>query len=91
MRHVMFANARHHALCHDHIRREAFGNVACHNVDASPIVLHGKMLQVLFNGGDRNDAGLQFSSLHAFGEFSPCHVSQKIFGHVRLVLIQSRC
>ena len=61
MPHVMLADPGHQALGDNDLGGEAGGDEFCDMHDAAPVVFHGHVLQVLLDGGGRNDAGLEFA------------------------------
>ena len=73
--HMMFADARHQALCDDHAWSKPRGGSGGQMVHAPPIVLHGEMLQVLLDGGHGNNACLQFAAANALAELTPCQLA----------------
>src|SRR5438046_118008 len=80
MPHVVFADAGHDSLGHQYLRAQSRGDGLGHVARAAPVVLHSQMLQVLLDGGYRDDAGFQFTRLHALAKFAPCVSAQDYFG-----------
>ena len=75
--HVMLADADVHRRRDDHARREPACDFDRNVQHASPIVLHGEMLEVLLGRRDRDDARLELARLHPLAEFAPRVLVQK--------------
>ena len=91
MTHVMLADAAHQPFGHNHLRARALRDRGGDVDGAAPVVLHGQVLEVLLDGGHRDDARLQLASVHALAELAAGMLSQQDLGGARHPFAPGKC
>src|SRR2546425_7441155 len=79
MPHVIFADSRHESFNDERARSQTLSHGDGHVANATPVVFHSQMLEVLLDGGDGNEARLQFTGLHPLPEFAARQLAQQDF------------
>jgi hypothetical protein len=66
----MLADTRHESFSNECMRRKLFRHRACNKAGTAPIVLHGKVLQVLLDRCHWENGELQFTRVHTGTELT---------------------
>ena len=90
MLHVVFADSCHQAFGNQNMGGQTSCRLFGHDIHTAPVMFHGHVFQVLFDGRHGKNTGLEFSALHADPELSPCQFSQTNGGCAYLVHVCGR-
>jgi len=73
---MVFADSSHQAFGNQNMGGQTGCRLFRHDIHTAPVMFHGHVFQVLFNGRHGKNAGLEFSILHAVSELSPRQFTQ---------------